>query len=99
RRRLGGVAGVPLGTGLQLSDLGRQHLRHGDELGDQIAECGVLRSLVPSQDFFSKAAEIIGHIRVLQHSARSMVDLRAPRANSYQEGGGGYLNNYRSLSS
>ena len=80
---------MPLGIGLQLGDLRGQLAAHRDQFGDQHPECGVFGPLVLRQNFFDDGAEVFGHTRVLQHRARSVLDLRAHRANSYQDGRAG----------
>ena len=71
------------GRSLQLGDFGRQGVHQIEQGDDQGLEAGVLGSLVLVQHLGSEGVELNGHrLRVLHQLARSVVDLRAVRANS-----------------
>jgi len=74
---------VPARLRLHLGHPGSQGVDQIEQGDDQSVQLGVLGSLVAGQHPGGEGIELIGHrLRVLQHHARSVVDLRAVRAKS-----------------
>lgn len=58
-------------------------IHQGDDQGPQLV---VLGTVVAGQNLINQGIQFFGHTRVLPHSARTVVDLRAVRARSCQVG-------------